>query len=71
MSYTLSALGSFSENKRRRFNPSNKNDLRALAFFRKNSKWENGCPFYLEWPHADIVSMCLSKYTDKMLLVSA
>lgn len=67
MSYVLSALSTFSENRRHRFDPTNKEDLKALAYFRKNSKWENGCPFYLEWPFADIVGMCISKFTDHQL----
>lgn len=64
MSYVLSALGVFSDNRRRQFNPGNKKDLLEFAYFRKYNKWQNGCPFFLEWPYADIVSMCLAKYTD-------
>jgi len=67
MSYTLSALGTFSENRRRRFDSTKKADLAELAYFRKHNQWKNGCPFYLEWPYTDIVSMCLLKYTDRML----
>jgi hypothetical protein len=53
--------------KRRKFDPSNKIDLYELAYFRSNSKWRTGCPFYLEWPFEDIITMCHSKYTDHML----
>lgn len=67
MSYELSALGVFSDNRRHRFNPKDKKDLVELAYFRKNNAWKNGCPFFLEWPFTDIVSMCLSKYTDHEL----
>lgn len=54
--------------KRRKFDPSQKEDLKALKHFMKTSSWgKNGCPFYLEWPYQDIVSMCQSKYTAYML----
>ena len=64
MSYVLTALGTFTEGRRRRFDPSNKKDLRAFAYYRKHLKWESGCPFYLEWPFVDIVSMCTIKFSD-------
>lgn len=67
MNYVQTALGSFVETRRRNFDPSKKADLVELAYFKKNLKWKNGCPFYLEWPYADIVGMCMTKYTDKML----
>lgn len=67
MGFALSALGTFKGNKRRRFDPSKKEDLREFAYFRKNLKWEHGCPFFLEWPYADIVLMCMSKFTDHEL----
>jgi hypothetical protein len=53
--------------KRRKFDPSKKEDLRQLGYFKKYRKWENGCPFYIEWPFHDAVSMCQAKYTDYML----
>ena len=67
MGYALSALSTFADNRRRRFDPKKKADLVELAYFRKNNKWKNGCPFFLEWPYTDIASMCLLKYTDRML----
>ena len=54
-------------NNRRKFNPANAEDLKALGFFKKHGHWENSCPFHLEWPFQDIVTMCQSKYTDYML----
>ena len=52
---------------RRKFDPSNKSDLYELAYFKKNNKWRTSCPFYLEWPYQDIISMCHNKYTEFML----
>jgi hypothetical protein len=54
-------------NTRRYFDPSKRDDLTVLKFFKKHNKWKDGCPFYLEWPHADIISMCNAKYSDYML----
>jgi len=52
---------------RRPFDPSSKKDLQELAYFRQNYKWKAGCPFLLEWPHADIVTMCVNSFTDHAL----
>ena len=53
--------------KRRQFNPADTKDLKELSYFRKHNSWKNGCPFFIEWPFHDVVSMCQSKYTDHML----
>jgi hypothetical protein len=66
MNFVLTAIG---EHPRRRFDPSKQADAKELAFFRKNQKWEKGCPFYLEWPYSDIASMCMAKFTDHALKV--
>lgn len=52
---------------RRRFDPSNKEDLKELAYFIKHSTWKTSCPFLLEYPHNDVVSMCQVFYTAHML----
>jgi len=52
---------------RRQFDPSSKKDLQELFYFRKNAKWKNGCPFLLEWPHSDIVTMCINVFTNHAL----
>lgn len=52
---------------RRRFDPSQKNDLLELKYFLENMTWRNGCPFYLEDPWEDIPAMCKDKYTTFML----
>ena len=52
---------------RRRFDPSDNQDLKELAYFIKNNTWKTTCPFLLEYPHKDIVSMCQVFYTEHML----
>jgi len=54
-------------NLRREFNPSLKEDLMELKFYKKNGKWKNGCPFFLEDPFVEIPSMCENKFTTYML----
>ena len=54
-------------NPRREFDPSNKTDLEEFKFFKKNGKWKNGCPFFLEDPFVEIPAMCESKFTNHML----
>jgi hypothetical protein len=64
---TWSLLNDYA-NRRRRFDPNNREDLKELGYFRKHGSWKSSCPFYLEWPYKDIVSMCQAKYTDFMLM---
>jgi hypothetical protein len=52
---------------RRQFDPSSKEDLKAAKKFLHNNKWENGCPFHLEWPYADIPYMLKTKITEYAL----
>jgi len=52
---------------RRRFDPSDKEDLKELSYFIKHTTWKTTCPFLLEYPHKDIVSMCQVFYTEHML----
>lgn len=53
--------------KRRLFNPTNKEDLIELKFLLENGKWRNGCPFYVEDPWEDVVLMCKHKFTVAQL----
>lgn len=53
--------------KRRKFDPSKVEDLKALRHYMKTNAWKDGCPFYLEWPFQDIITMCQTKYTRYML----
>jgi hypothetical protein len=54
-------------NLRREFNPSLKEDLMELKFYKQNGKWKNGCPFFLEDPFVEIPAMCENKFTNYML----
>jgi hypothetical protein len=54
-------------NQRRTFEPSNKGDMKLVKKFLQDNKWENNCPFYLEWPYLDIPSMLKDKITDYAL----
>ena len=53
---------------RHRFDPANKKDLIELAYFQKHGRWKTTCPFLLEWPHKDVISMCQNYYTEYMML---
>ena len=53
--------------RRRRFDPSSNTDLKEFSYFKKNNKWRDRCPFFLEWPFQDISTMCNAKYADYML----
>lgn len=63
---SITVLHKFAQ-RRRFFDPTNRNDLEEFKFFKQNNKWKDRCPFYLEWPFTDIASMCDSKYADYML----
>lgn len=52
---------------RREFNPAKKEDLTELKYFKRNGKWKNGCPFYLQDPFIEVPAMCDSIYTNFML----
>jgi hypothetical protein len=66
----MSVLHTFARkfNPRRNFDPSKIEDLRELKYFKENLTWKSGCPFYLEDPFLEIPAMCMSKYTDYMLM---
>ena len=52
---------------RREFDPSSREDLLELKYFKDTGKWKNGCPFYVEDPFIEVPAMCYFKYTDYML----
>lgn len=52
---------------RHQFDPSNKDDLKVARKFLHDNKWDNGCPFHLEWPYADIPYMLKTKITEYYL----
>ena len=52
------------------FEPGSKDDMQVAGKFFHSNKWEDGCPFFLEWPYLDIPSMLkdrITKYTLKGL----
>jgi hypothetical protein len=42
---------------RREFDASNPDDLAEYRHFLQTSHWKNGCPFILEWPFNNAISM--------------
>ena len=52
---------------RHQFDPSSKDDMKIVRKFLHNMKWENNCPFYLEWPYLDIPTMLKDRITKHTL----
>ena len=63
----MNRIETWNINQRRTFEPSNKGDMKLVKKFLQDNKWENNCPFYLEWPYLDIPSMLKDKITDYAL----
>jgi hypothetical protein len=53
--------------KREYFDPANEQHLKQLAYFVKNGRWQNGCPFYLEQPYLEIPAMCSNRFLEHSL----
>ena len=43
------------------YNPADPKHRKVFARFMAEGKWNTTCPFFLEEPYSDIVSMCLNK----------
>ena len=56
----MSRISTLQYNKRY-FNPKNLDDLKLFKKFYSKHRWDGPCPFFLEWPYADIPSMMLDK----------
>ena len=56
---------------KRLFDAKSKEDIKEYAYFLKNNKWRDNCPFIVEWPHLTVTNMVTTKlidaYIDKML----
>jgi hypothetical protein len=63
----MNKIEQFNMYQRHQFDPSSKDDLKIVRKFLHDSKWENNCPFYLEWPYLDIPSMIKDKITEYTL----
>ena len=59
----MNKVEQFNMYQRHSFDPSSKEDLKIVRKYLHNNKWENGCPFFLEWPYLDIPSMLKDKIT--------
>lgn len=62
----ITSLHRFAQ-RRRYFDPSSRDDLMELKFFKQKGKWKAGCPFYLEAPFYDTITMCDKKYSEYMI----
>ena len=49
------------------FEPSSKDDMKIARQFFHDSKWKDGCPFFLVWPYLDIPSMLKDRITNYAL----
>jgi hypothetical protein len=52
---------------RREFNPNKKEDVAEYRYYIKNAQWENGCPFWLDWPYLSIPEMIKDKLVKSYL----
>ena len=49
------------------FNPNNKEHIEAYKQFLLESRWKNGCPFFLEFPFLTIPHMIQDKIVRNVL----
>jgi hypothetical protein len=56
---------------RRSFDPNKVEDLKEYHHFLKYSRWENGCPFIIEWPFLNVADMISNRiihgYIDSII----
>jgi hypothetical protein len=52
---------------RRVFNPNKKEDVAEYRYYIKNSQWESGCPFWLDWPYLSIPEMIKDRLVKSYL----
>lgn len=50
------------------FDPTDPTDLAEYAYFLQNNKWKDGCPFILEWPFSNIISMVEDKFIKRHIM---
>lgn len=46
---------------KREFDAGKKEDLAEYKYFLQKQSWRDGCPFYLDWPFNNMISMIESK----------
>ena len=52
-----------------KFDPNNQEHLNKFEYFLKNNRWDNSCPFFLEWPHESVPHMIKDKIIRNMFNV--
>jgi len=52
---------------KRIFNPIDPTDLKEYQYFLKHSRWKDGCPFIMEWPHLTVTDMIQKKLISHYL----
>lgn len=52
---------------KREFNPTDRRDLQAYQYFVINGRWEDGCPFIVEWPFLNVLDMIKNKIINRHL----
>lgn len=59
---------------KRIFNPASAADLAVYKHFILNDRWENGCPFVVEWPFLDVLNMIehkiIHQHIDSLIAAS-
>ncbi|WP_396189379.1 hypothetical protein [Flavobacterium sp.] len=50
---------------KRHFDATSKEDLTEYRHFLKTTHWKNGCPFVVEWPHTNAISMIEHKIVEQ------
>jgi len=54
---------------KRTFDPKSSDDLAEYKYFLQKQAWREGCPFVLEWPFLNVISMIEHKITRHHLSV--
>jgi len=52
---------------KRIFDPADSIDLKEYQYFLKHSRWKDGCPFVMEWPHLTVTDMIQKKLVSHYL----
>lgn len=50
---------------KRNFDPNSKEDLLEYKYFLENRKWQDRCPFLVEWPFLSVQHMITTKIIDE------
>lgn len=50
---------------KREFNPNSKDDLAEYAYFLQKGTWRDGCPFIVEWPFLNVISMIEHRFISQ------